>query len=510
MKVTWVDRALAGVWPSYAMRRLSARATMDEVSGVLRKYDAARLNRRTDGWKATGADANAEIGPDLAVLRNRSRELVRNNPYAAKAIRVLASKIWGTGIMPRVSHPDEKVRKLAKDQWKAFVDSCDPEGMTNFYGIGKQAVRAVCESGEALIQYLPRPANWKMDIPLQVRVLEPDYVDLGKTGPTSSGGLIIQGVEYDAAGRRVAYWLFDQHPGAGVSSIRRHYTSQRVSADFVQPVFDVLRAGQVHGVPFLAPAAMKLRDIDELDEARLVKKKIEACFVAFVKTSGDPQSGILGKGKKDGEGRRIEQLAPGMINYLRADEDVQFGNPSGSEGDVDYLIQQLHAVAAGAGITYAQLTGDLRQANYSSLRAGNLDLWGLVDDWQQFMVVPQFCQSTWRRVDSLLQAMGKRGESLARAAIWQPPERPMIDPDKDGRAIDQAIRSGRKTLDQAIAATGRDPEEHLEEIAASNARQDELELVLDTDPRKVSRAGLTQARAAGSTLPDMEGDSDET
>jgi capsid protein len=37
-------------------------------------------------------------------------------------------------------------------------------------------------------------------------------------------------------------------------------------------------------VPRLAVSLMKLRDLDEYEEAELVRKKIEACFAAFVRT----------------------------------------------------------------------------------------------------------------------------------------------------------------------------------------------------------------------------------
>ena len=42
-----------------------------------------------------------------ALLRDRMRDLVRNNPHAAKAVAVLVNKIIGAGIMPRAASGDD-------------------------------------------------------------------------------------------------------------------------------------------------------------------------------------------------------------------------------------------------------------------------------------------------------------------------------------------------------------------------------------------------------------------
>src|ERR1035438_9397486 len=57
-------------------------------------YDGATAGRRAYGWYAASADANVELMGALIWLRNRSRELIRNNPYAARAIEELAGAGW--------------------------------------------------------------------------------------------------------------------------------------------------------------------------------------------------------------------------------------------------------------------------------------------------------------------------------------------------------------------------------------------------------------------------------
>ena len=96
--MNWLDRAVSYVAPATALRRARHRAAM---AALARSYEGARLGRRTEGWVVAGSSANAEIGTALSRLRDRSRDLVRNNPYAAKAVQAVVSNLIGTGILPR-------------------------------------------------------------------------------------------------------------------------------------------------------------------------------------------------------------------------------------------------------------------------------------------------------------------------------------------------------------------------------------------------------------------------
>ncbi|MFM9816124.1 phage portal protein, partial [Streptomyces scabiei] len=45
------------------------------------------------------------------------------------------------------------------------------------------------------------------------------------------------------------------------------------------------RIGQGRGVPWVAPIMLKGRDVADLEEAVVVKSRIEACLAAFIKTN---------------------------------------------------------------------------------------------------------------------------------------------------------------------------------------------------------------------------------
>src|SRR6185369_9344261 len=116
-----------------------------------------------------------------------SRELVRNNPYAKRAIDTLASKSIGTGIRARWD-------KGASAAWKEFVETCDLEGDTDLYGLQTLMARSAYESGEVIVR---RIRQTKGRVPLKLQILESDYLDSTKFGIQASGNLAIAGVEVD-------------------------------------------------------------------------------------------------------------------------------------------------------------------------------------------------------------------------------------------------------------------------------------------------------------------------
>lgn len=489
----WVENAILSVSPKWAAERAFYRVAHQECLS----YDAAGRTRHTSGWATSGNSANAEFGVngyDLDTVIQRSRDLARNTPYAARAVSVLASSIVGTGIAPRLNTTDKAAKKAAKNEWDAFSENCDPEGLMDFYGLQMQVARCMVESGEALIRWIPRPLK-DYAFPLQCQVLEPDYIDKTKNGELNNGGYILQGVEFDATGMRVAYWMFDRHPGE-MSRWGKKNPSKRVSADFISPCFFPLRPGQTHGAPWFAPIALRAKDINDYDETEVRRKKIETAIAAFVTRAGGTAGSVFGKSDKESDGTKKEKVRQGTIAYLNAGEDVKLGQPTHVQGYSEYMDVQLHALAAGCGCTYEQMTGNLRNTNYSSARVGLIEFYKLVDACQWLVVKPMLLAPAWRKFQAARQVL--HGDAGQGSAIWAMPARPWVDPEKEQNANRAAVRNGIMTLPDVIAAQGEDPDEVLENIAATNARLDELGLILDTDPRRVAVGGASQVQNADS------------
>lgn len=495
-----LDRIIAAVSPRTAFNRAKYRSAL----GVLeRHFEAAAPGRRTINWNKNSLDANRANGPGIATLRGVARDLVRNNGWAAAGVRSSANNVIGWGITASVKSDKSMVKKRAQQAWNAWAKTtqCDWDGNLNLYGLQHLAARMRAESGEVLIRRRRVEPQPGLAIPLKLQILEPDFIDTAKDMPLAGGGRIIQGVEFDAAGRRVAYWLFENHPGAMTIGSGSSFTSNRVDAADIAHIYRVDRAGQVRGFSDFAPVTLTLKDFDEWEDATLLRQKMASCFAVFVKdidgaTDALGQAGANPSGAADDA--EVDTLEPGMIEHLPPGRDVSFANPPGVE-EGTFTVRQLRRVAAGLGVTYEQLTGDYSGVNFSSARMARLEFYATVNVLRWNVFIPKMCDPIFGWAMEQLLIAGVIAELPE--AVWTAPPMPMIEPDKEGLAIIRNVRGGIQTFQDAIRERGFDPEEFLDEYQEGLAMLDKRGIVFDSDARKVSQAGLTQARPGGSAMP---------
>ena len=230
-----LDRAMELFAPVTAMRRRRARVLLEET----RAYEGAS---RKDGWRPrrAGASANADHMADAKELRIRARSLVQNVPYCNRGLNVLVSAAIGTGITPKST--SDKLDKL----WERWCEVADADAQFDLYGLQAAAYRAMEQDGEVLIRRRIRRAADGLPVPLQLQVLEIDWLDGNKNAALRDGGRIINGIEYDVLGKPRAYWLFGAHPGDVLTTAR--LTSAAVPAADILHLFSPQRPGQGRGV----------------------------------------------------------------------------------------------------------------------------------------------------------------------------------------------------------------------------------------------------------------------
>ncbi|MES2170549.1 MAG: phage portal protein [Actinomycetota bacterium] len=495
-----LDRLITWMAPQWGASRARSRA-------MARHYESASVGRRTDNWHRLGTDANAAAGiMALPILRAQARDLVRNNPWARHGLRRLVSNIVGWGIRPKAKGPSaDRVMQAWKD-W-AETTQCDSAGRLNMYGIQALAMRTVVESGEILIRRRWRLPTDGLAVPMQLQVLEPDFLDTARNGIIADGGgPIIQGIEFDQIGRRVAYWLFDRHPGSvlsfGTGASSFSPISKRVDAADVIHVYDQERAGQVRGPSWFASVDVRLHDFHEFSDATLMKAKIASCMAAFVTDIGDGgPSGM--PGTDSATGQPSETFEPGMIMNLPPGRTVTVANPPSATDHQSYSTCLLREIAAGLGVTYEDMTGDYSQVNYSSGRMARLGHQQDVHHWRWNMLIPQFCAPSWLW---MLQALNLSGVQVGTTpAAWHPAPMPMLDVDKESTAYQRRVRNGQMTWPAMIRELGEDPDAMLDEIEEFNSEIDRRGIALDCDPRKLTSAGQAQqvgAVAASGAAPD--------
>lgn len=487
----WLDRMTSTVAPRWTLRRQRARYAGEILA---RHYEGASQSYRTKGWRKPATDANAAIGPAMGPLRQAVRDLVRNNPYAAAALASIVNETIGWGIVAK--SPNARAMAL----WKKWAETkaCDADGQHDFYGLEKLVLRTVAESGEVLVRRRFRLPSDGLPIPMQLQILEPDFLDTAKDLITlPNGGKIVQGVEYSPIGQRVAYWLFREHPG----SVQGSYApSARIPADGVLHLFRGERPGQVRAVSWFAPSLLKWKDLDDYDDATLVKQKIAACLAVFVRDDLDGNGAPLGE-PTDSTTPSIDALSPGMVHNLPAGRQISVVDPPRVNDYGEYMDRNLRGVASGLRVLYEGMTGDHRDLSFSAARMSRLAHQPDVDDSRWRIMIPGFCDPAWGWAMEAAAIAGLLRSPERPEVSWTPPPLPFIDPASEGLAIMRNVRAGITTMPEELRARGLDPLEALAEMKAWNALLDEAGVVLDSDPRRMTQAGQAQTAPAAPIDP---------
>lgn len=479
-----LDRALAIVAPGVALQRARNRTALSILSNAAMRYDAATPGARGKSWHPTAGDADAAAAGQRSRLAFVARDMIRNTAFAVRAQQVITNNVVGDGIIPKVVAPDQATRDALLSLVEDHLDTTaiDAAGRNNLYGLQRLAMNTIVDSGEVIIRRRLRFRSDGLPLPMQVEVLEPDHLDTSLSGRLRNGNEIIEGIEFDQLGRRVAYYLFRDHPGAyGYRSSRE---SSRVDAANILHIFRQDRPGQKRGVSWFAPIAMQLQDMADHQDAQLMRQKIAACFAAFrVSLDGEPlesdAAGLSGA------------LVPGRIQQLAPGEDIRFASPPGVQGYDEFTRHVMRAVAAGLGVTYEALTGDLSMVNFSSARMGRMEMDRNISSWQWTMLIPQMLQpigqwvlEEWQTV----QMRPVRGVKLN----WVPPHRALVDPTREIPALMNKVRAGFASRSGIVRELGYDPERLIEEIKRDADEADELGLVFNSDARRTSAAGIRQ------------------
>ncbi len=432
----------------------------------------------------------------MAALRGIARDLVRNNPFAARGVAEIAADIVGPGITFQV-YRDGEVDNVLNALARRHFDSvnCDASGRHDLYGLQLQAVRAIVESGAAVMRRRWRRMSDRLPLPMQLQVLEPDYIDPSKHGPLAAdpgvnGGFVINGIQFSPLGKREGYWLYNGHPGSARST---SLGSTFVQAGDVAHVFRADRPEQEHGATWFTPVILRMKDFGDYEDAQLSRQKIAAAYAVFV--TSDDETSLPGIGNDadndDNAGypdrEPLDFVEPGTVSYLASGQQVSFASPPGVDGYMDYSKVSLRAVAVGLGLPYEKLTGDLSDVSFISGRLGRLDYKRAVATWQWLTFIPQFCGSVERWFLEAAEMLGHdvRGVSMR----WTPPRTEMLDPANEVPANRDAVRSGQKTPSQVVREAGEDPDTFFEEFAQDLKRFDRLGLILDCDPRRVTAVG---------------------
>lgn len=496
--MNWIDRAVGYVNPLAGMRRQQARRILDRAEAA--RANATGRSRRFAGgnrfadknWDVNTGNPN-DARPRRYVNRQAVLRLVAENPFARKAMNALLNSVVGWGIkgVPGGS-------KALKSAWAEWCRTCDFYGRLDLYGLQEMWARCMFRDGRVFV--VRRFLKDGGTSGLRLQTFDRGMLAINKVGDRIEGG-----VEYDADGRPARYHFYRTRPG------QRWWTGETVDfpASDVIDLFHAEYVGQTDGVSIYESVIKRLGDVEEGIEAEVVKANISACMVGFryrppPKDGDDDQTIGLPVEGTDSDRAPVEEFVPGMIEQLEDGEQITFSNPPRSGGIADLARIALLASAAGIGITYEQMTGDLSNVNYSSYRAGRLEFNRTVGRIQFLTMIPVCLDRVWGWFHGFGVEVG-RFPARSVPITWTPPPIESIDRLGDAEADVLEMEAGLESRQNLLAGRGYDEDELIAQVKAGRDKAAAAGLTFKGDVLESEGAPATDGDRSMATLARMVG-----
>lgn len=483
-----LDRAVSVFSPGSAAKRAHARNIYRSISGS--GYASGQPSRAHESWRPQNRSPDLELSATADSTRARARDLVRTNAYARGILNAKVRNVVGTGIRPqaRVKNgdtPDRAFNLAAETLFKRWNRVCDITGRLSFLEMQAAVVREVHEAGECLVHFVESDDPTR-PVKLALELIDADQIASDVFYPrninTDTNNEVRRGIEIDASGRPVAYWVYRHHP-QDLHTLQTK--AERLPAENVLHIFRQERIGQTRGVSSFAPVVWWLKNLGYYVENEMQASAVASCFGVAIKTVDAGLAGSLSDAldstNTDDSGNQFEYMQPGMVARLMPGEEIQTINPSRqASNSADFINLMLRSMAVGTGLSFERLSRDYSKTNYSSNRASDLE------DRREFRMEQQWligrlCIPVWRRLMIHGVAEGFDGfpDEVAFLGsidewcehVWLPPGWEWVDPKNEVEASKIALDSMLSTLTDELGDRGRDLEETL------RTRAEEMELI---------------------------------
>lgn len=434
-----------------------------------RNYAAANAGRLFADFMASNKSADSELRGTLVMMRNRSRDLARNDVFVKRYLDLLETNVVGQhGFRCQVKARNNRDaatldavgNAIVENAWAEFGrrGNCTSDGLRSWVDLQKYVIRTVARDGEAFIQVV-KNAAFKHGIAFHT--VEADQIDEQKNERLKNGNEIRMGVEVDSMQRPVAYWVKERHPGDYDFATISSRPAVRVPAERMIHVFKPERAGQTRGEPWMVSAITQLKMLNAHREAELVAARTAAAKMGFFTS----ETGEDVPADTEIAGVPVIDAEPGTFHQLPAGVDFKPFDPSHpSTAFADFQKGILRGIAAGFGVSYASLTGDLSETSYSSIRQGALEERAAYEMLQQFMLDHFVLRAygIWLQhvMDfGFIPIPAIRYEKFFSATTFRGRAWQWVDPQKEISAAVEGMHNGIMSLSDVANQYGRDAEE---------------------------------------------------
>lgn len=353
-------------------------------------YAGARVNALNNHWQPQMFSGNRAYRESYYLLHARIRDLCRNDAIMSRAKKTLQRLVIGSGLQSysnaSLLEPDSEQLinfETVADRWfeRWMLDEAAAHGEESFGQLQRTAFGDEVETGNVLwLRVINNDPE--RSVPLSYELIEWEQVDVSKdrdafTSRNVRGrkyNRIDNGIEYDSRGRKVAFWLYRDHPydsrgyQGTLSSESVRIPAERIIHEYISP-----RPSQRINVSWFATIAQPNKDLDRFVANDLTSRAIQALMAVAVKS--DSQNRATGLTDIDPDtGVKNFQLGYPHIGHLSTRDSVEVVESKRSTGDntpLQNLIINLHSM--GIDVSLSTLVGDPSKSNLATIKAAKQD-----------------------------------------------------------------------------------------------------------------------------------------
>ncbi len=496
------------------MVELRTKEKMPQMSGY-DHYGASRTKPSVAGWHSLSKSPVEDIGDNLELLRERSRDLYAGGgPLGRGAIdRILMNSIGsGLALNCRIDAKLLGMSEKEAQEWESTTErefslwaeskDCDLARGLNFFELQSLAMRSTLINGDALIM-LPLRKTLGFPYDLRIQLIEGDRLRDPFFKP--AGAMIDNGVEFDLDGKAIAYHIANRHPDSELpyqptlEFIRVPAFGKKTGRRNVIHLCPLERIGQHRGLPFLAPVIETLKQLGRYTDAELMAAIVGGMYAMFFEhgakdendeflTEDELVSKLEGDAEKEDEWRdALNSMNTndmyGMIMDLPKRTSAKSLTPGRPNTAFDAFIMSLvRQVGSALGIPAEVLFLNF-QSSYSASRGALLEAWKVFRYWRSWWEI-NFCQPIYEEwldeavMKGRINAPGYFDDPVTRYAYtwadWVGPSQGQLNPVQEVQAAALRVENGFSTRQKETAElTGTDFElNHRQRIKEEKLRNE--------------------------------------
>jgi len=450
-----LDRLIGIVSPERALKRAESREMLETFPARQAAYRSQLPTRLDTQWNTTIGYMGANNPLNrwrLTKMRDRARDLERNNAVACAMLDRAVENVIGHGFTLRPQTADEGFNKDAKGLWDSWFKTADIRGLSSATAFQQLMFRCYLRDGDVGAAFV----RWQGEAYLQM--ITGDLIDT-KFGGYDFANNILDGIKFDSRGRPLEFHLLT-------------YALDGQRSENIVPARDFVfmsrRRGpdQTRGEPCFAQVSQLMDQIDGYTEATVIAARIAACQGLLIKTSdaGKAFMTLQQQANANNFQQASAPMEPGMIRYIRPGDDVVQVTPQQpTQSFPDFISQLLRFAGVTLGMPLELVMLDFSRTNYSSARASLLQAYRAFRTLQQEFA-DQFLSRVYRwRISKWVKSGALTVPATIEDSFWShkwiTPGWAWVDPQREIAAAMMEIDAGFNTLTDILAQHGREFED---------------------------------------------------